>query len=289
MNTVYSYIPYLFVVLFLIGSLMMLMKEHERLTKKQLQRIERLFGSIEVDNEKDQFPLFSLYKNWLNSHLARIGYIDRIKEFYSLMRAIFLFCFFVSFGLCYLSGFELLISFRIAFVIGILSLSIPHLIIWYMLSKRQGLIAKEFVTVANYIYEAIDGKKKDLFNSIKESIGLVTYLEDPLERFLVRYNTVGLAKACDEFLLEVPIPEAEQFITLISNGFEYRDKENMMSFIRTLREAKYSLALSFRKRKESMNQKIYSVLIIIPGVLTISIILYCSWTQAQKVLAQTTF
>jgi len=289
MKEYFIYVPYLATFITGIGFLMIITSKYNRLSRKQIERLRRLYDNFDVPKKDIRASPEARYQKWLKTILVQIGYSDRIDLFYSMTRATVVFFTLISFGFVYLSGCTLKTSIITAIIIGVSSLSIPHLILMYFLKQRQNVITQELSSVANYIYEAINGAEKDLYNALDEAQRLTNYLSDPLARYLNRYRTIGPQRASEAFLLEVPIPEAEQFITLISNGFEYRDKHNLMGYIQALNTTRHSLTLSAKKRKEKQREQLYSALVIIPAGLAIAITLFVTYAKVINVLESTTW
>ena len=289
MKEFFYLLPYITTGLTAIGFLMMLFSRYDRLSKSQIKRLNRLYSDPDISYKRNRASPLKIYTDWVTTNLVRIGYVNRMSLFYSLLRAVFIFFSLSSFGFFFLSGSSLNSSILAGFTGGFVSLFIPNLILIYLRSNRFNVLAQEYTAIVSYIYEALNGAQKDIYNAINDGLAVTTFLTVPLERFLNRYRSQGLGKACDALKDEIPIPETDQFINLISTGFEYKDRQNLMDYIQVLNESKHNLMISAKKRREKQREHFYTVLIILPAFLSIAITLVPALLNVFTLLESTTW
>lgn len=289
MSIFFKTVPYFFGALFVIGIILLFRSIHDRLSYSQLRRLQKFYPPPESPSQDTRDnPIYS-YFQWIRKQLAYIGYEDRYDDFFSLIKSIFVFFFASFWGLFFLSGFSIEISLIRGLFAALLSLLIPHVILWYLKIHRKDLIIQELYTVSAYIADAIGGSEKSLFFALKESMYVADLLVAPLERFLNRYKNKSLSDACHHFLLEVPIPEAEQFIFLIANGLEYKDKDSFLEYIRVIHTTKHNLFLASRNRRIKQRDLLYLLLSAAPTILFIFITVYSVYQHVGDVLSNISY
>ncbi|AFM43557.1 hypothetical protein Desaci_4730 (plasmid) [Desulfosporosinus acidiphilus SJ4] len=288
LELVISYLPFAAIALIAVSIYPLLTANYERLSKSQLKRVDRLFSFIDEEETKHR-SFWNSYRQWLLKLLVELGYENQLGLFDSLVRSIFLFFLMVTFAFFYFSGSSLLSSVRISILAACFSFFLPHLVLIYLRSRHHSEIAKEYMIVANYISDALQGSQKDMYKAIDEGRSFVTIIDDALNRFLKRYLNQNLTAACDALMLEIPIPETEQFIAIISNGFEYRDRQNLMDYIQALNHTKHSMIIQAKEHKEKQREKLYALLVMIPAGLAIAITLSTTFSHVSDALTHITW
>lgn len=282
-----AFLPYVAISLTGIGLYFLLSSQYDHFSKKELKRLERFFSIIEEKASNERLSLWKTYRKWITKTLIELGYESELGLFDSMTRSIFLFFLFATFFFLYLAGSKLLTSIFMALLFAFCSLLIPHIILLFFRRRYRNRIDNEYLIVTNYISDALQGAEKDIYKALDEARTLTTIINDALQHFLNRQRTQGLVPACDALVLEIPVPSTEQFITIISNGFEYRDRQNLMEYIQSLNHMKHSMVIDAKERKEKQREHLYGVLVIIPAMLTIAITLSTAYARVSGVLSNT--
>lgn len=289
MSIYFKAVPYFCSTLLVIGIILLFRSIHDRFSNSQLRRLQKFYPPPEGLSQNTSKKLVVSYFEFIKKQLAYIGYEDRYELFFSLLKSIFFFFLASFWGLFFLSGFSIELSFIRGTIAALVSLLIPHALLWYLKIHRKDLIIQELYTVSAYIADAIGGSEKSLVFAIKESLYVADLLVAPLERFLNRYRNQTLSVACNHFLLEVPIPEAEQFIFLIANGLEYKDKDSFLEYIRVIHTTKHNLFLASRNRRIKQRDLLYLLLSAAPTILFIFITIYSVYQHVGDVLSNISY
>lgn len=285
----YKFTPYFLTIISALGLLIFIISSRKHLTTSQIKRLQRLYLNAEQEDSNNHLSLHEKYKVWVQKNLNLIGYNDSAKKFSSLVRVTGIFFFVSGFLFFFLSGYNLANSFIDAWIIFILSLVIPHLILIYLVKYHIGILALELATITGYIFDAVQAAGKPLYTAINESLSLIVYLVPALERFLSRYLTSSIYQAGKDFIKEVPIPEAEQFIFLITNSLNYNDEDTILDYLNITNNTRHNLLIQMRERREKSREVLFDFQLFIPVGLTLGIIIFTLYSHITSVMTQTYF
>lgn len=283
-------LPYLLTFIACLGFLLFFFAVKRNLSTSQLKRLQRLYLNAEKEDLNIRASPFKKYKDWLQKNLNLIGYNDSESKFMSLVRMTGLFFFFSGFLFFYLSGYPLVGSFFYGWIFFILSLTIPHLILFYLVKYHIGVLSLELATVTGYVFDAVQAAGKPLYTALDESLSLVVHLVPALERFLARYLTAPtIHQAGNEFIKEVPIPEAEQFIFLITNSLNYNDDDTMLDYLNVTNSTRHNLLIQMREGREKSRDLLFDFQLFVPVGLTIAVIMFTLYSHISVVMTKTYF